>query len=402
MKVLVTGLGAVTPFGVGVEALMDGSFSGRSALGSGRGTCHLSVEAQLGKRSARRTDRFAQLALVAAEEAVEQSGFEGTVPAERVACLVGTAVGGLQTLESQIETHRAEGPAAVSPLTVPLLMANAAAAQIAMRFGFHGETAAVVSACAAGAQAIVDGARLIASGEADVAVVGGAEAANTDFTSAIFTSAGALSPTGRSRPFHSERDGFVLAEGAGILVLESEESARKRDARVLGELSGWGTSTDAHHITAPEPSGRHAAQALSLALTRAGVSAGELGYVNAHGTGTNMNDAVEAVVLREVLGAEVASVPVSSTKSAIGHLLGAAGAVEAIVSLGALLARHLPPTVGLDDIDPAVQDLCHVLAAGPMPEGSTAVASNSMGFGGHNVALVFSAGGRADHGAEHL
>jgi 3-oxoacyl-[acyl-carrier-protein] synthase II len=337
-------------------------------------------------------DRFCQLAVVAADEAVRQAGW-GEVPpapAERVHCVIGTAIGGLGTLEAQLNIFRTEGAEYVSPLTVPLLMANAAPAQLSMRFGLAGETASLATACSSGAQAIIAGARVIRSGEADAAIVGGAEAATTDFTRAMFASSGALSPTGKSVPFDRTRDGFILGEGAGVLVLEEAEIAQARGARMLGEILGYGVTSDHHHLTAPEPSGARAAAAVRAAMADGGIDASDVAYINAHGTGTRLNDITEATALRLALDEAIADIPISSTKSYVGHLLGAAGAVEAIATLQALRYRTAPPTRGLTEPDPALGPLTHVRTAlplAPTADGWVGL-TNSMGFGGHNVTIA--------------
>ncbi|MDT7729674.1 MAG: 3-oxoacyl-[acyl-carrier-protein] synthase [Actinomycetota bacterium] len=392
-RVVVTGIGAVTPLGVGAEALHHGAVAGKNGVTGGIGRCaDFDASALLSRREARRMDRFCQLAVVAADEAVRQAGWvDGPpAPAQRVHCIIGTAIGGLGTLEAQLNTFRTEGPGSVSPLTVPLLMANAAPAHVSMRFGLAGETAALSTACSSGAQAIIAGARVIRSGEADAAIVGGAEAATTDFTTAMFASSGALSPTGTSVPFDRTRDGFILGEGAGMLVLEEADIAQARGAHVLGEILGYGVTSDHHHVTAPEPSGAAAASAVRAALADSGITASDIAYINAHGTGTRLNDAAESTALRLALGEALAGIPISSTKSCTGHLLGAAGAVEAIATLQALRYRSAPPTHGLSEPDEALGPLTHVrtaLALAPTDGGCIGL-TNSMGFGGHNVTIV--------------
>jgi 3-oxoacyl-[acyl-carrier-protein] synthase II len=395
-RVVITGVGAVTPLGIGAQALHDGAVSGATGIQNGQGLCDTFDGAQaLGRREKFRMDRFAQLALVAAGEALAQAGWGDTPPvaAHRVPCMIGSAIGGLMTLEEEIEKMRLGGAADVSPLTVPKLMANAAAAHISMRYGLRGETAAVVSACSGGAQAIVAAIRAIRLGEADAAVAGGAEAATTPFTSAIFTTAGALSPSGTSVPFSTDRDGFILGEGAGVMVLEAAEVAEARGATILGEIIGYGVRSDAHHITAPEPTGTCASAAVCAALEDAGLTADDVDYINAHGTGTKLNDATEIVALRRALGAALDTIPLSSSKSYLGHLLGAAGAVEAIATVLALRAKMLPPVHGLTQADPQLGKV-NLLSAPQRLNGGKAQhvgVSNSMGFGGHNVTLVLRA-----------
>lgn len=396
-RVVVTGIGAVTPLGSGAETLHSAAVSGECGIVDGLGRCaDFDAAKVLTRREAHRMDRFSQLAVAAALEAVEQAGWGAAppVPPDRVPCVIGTAIGGLITIEEQLEALRTQGAEFVSPLSVPMLMANAAAAHLAMRFGLRGETCALVSACSGGAQAIVAGVRAIRAGEADAALVGGAEASLTEFTKAIFTSAGALSPTGRSVPFDRKRDGFILGEGAGVLVLEAAETANARGARVLGEILGFGVTTDGYHITSPEPSGVAAATAVRKALSDGGIDPSQISYINAHGTGTRLNDATEAKVLRMALGDALTGVPVSSSKSYLGHLLGAAGAVEAIATLQALRHRIAPPTCGLTEPDEDLGELTHVPSAAPLTAVGDRVVglSNSMGFGGHNVTLAIGAG----------
>ncbi len=395
-RVVITGIGAVTSLGVGVQPLHEKSVAGQSGIRNGKSLCTgFDGAKELGRRKAFRLDRFCQLALVAAREALETAGWGETPPVDpyRVPCVIGSAIGGLITLEEEIEKIRQGEADDVSPLTVPKLMANAAAAHISMRHGLKGEVAAIVSACSGGAQAIVAGVRAIRSGEADAAVVGGAEAATSDFTAAIFTTAGALSPSGRTVPFSADRDGFILGEGAGVLVLEAAEVAEARGASILGEIAGYGVTSDAHHITAPEPTGAAAARAVTTALADAGAGEEDIAYINAHGTGTHLNDATEIVAMRRALGERFESIPISSSKSYLGHLLGAAGAVEAIATLQALRHRELPPVCGLSGADPELGQTDLLCAPRKLPEeeGALLALSNSFGFGGHNVALAIRA-----------
>lgn len=392
-RVVITGIGAVTPLGVGAEALHQGAVRGESGIANGFGACaDFDAARLLSRREACRMDRFCQLAVAAADEAVARAGWVGGLPApaERVHCVIGTALGGVSTIESQLDVLRTGGAEYVSPLTVPLLMANAAPAHLSMRFGTAGETSALATACASSAQAIVAGTRVIRSGEADAAIVGGAEAATTDFVRAVFASAGALSPTGRSLPFDRTRDGFVLGEGAGILVLEDAGLATARGADVLGEIIGWGVTSDHHHITAPDPSGAVAASAIRTALADGGIGAADIAYINAHGTGTRLNDMAEATALRLALGEATARIPISSTKSYVGHLLGAAGAVEAIATVQALRYRTAPPTHGLAEPDESLGPLAHVRTARALTPSANGYVGlcNSMGFGGHNVTIA--------------
>ena len=353
----------------------------------------------LTRKEARRTDRFTHFAMVAADEALSTAWPDGLpYESERIGCVIGTGIGGLGSLEQQQDVLRDRGPKAVSPLAVPLLMGNAAAAAVAMRHGLHGSSFGVMSACAAGAHAIGVSLRMLEAGEADAVVAGGSESAIAGVAVAAFAAMGATSPTGVSRPFDARRDGFVMGEGAGVLVLENAEKAADREAETVGEILGYAASSDAHHLTAPEPSGRDAARAIELALGDAGVEPDDLDYVNAHGTSTPLNDRSETEALKVALGDEAYRIPVSSTKSAIGHLLGAAGAVEAIATVETLRRRLAPPTVGWEERDPDL-DLDYVPdAARPLEDrgngnghGRLTAISNSFGFGGHNAVLCLAA-----------
>jgi 3-oxoacyl-[acyl-carrier-protein] synthase II len=393
-QVVITGLGAVTPLGVGAPTLHERWAAGVCGIVDGAGACsefapadHLSV------KEVRRLDRFSQFAVVAAQEALDQADFTQDLPYDpvRVGCVIATGIGGIQTVIAQHDVLRDKGEKMVSPLGIPQLMANAATAAVSMKYGLQGQSYGVVSACSAGAHAIGSAMRMIQYGDADAVVAGGAEAALTTFASASFTAMQALSPTGTCRPFDARRDGFVMGEGAGVLVLEEAEAARARGAKILGHAAGYGSTSDANHLTAPEPSGRPAAKAIELALKDAGLDPEEVAYVNAHGTSTPLNDAAETAALKLALGDELAHrIPVSSTKSAIGHLLGAAGAVEAVATVETLSSGVIPPTLGYEVPDPEL-DLDYVPGeARPLiaRNGAPSAISNSFAFGGHNVALV--------------
>ena len=401
-RVVITGVGAVTPLGIGAETLVERWIAGEGGVKDGFGRASdFAVEEFLSKKEARRADRFAQFAIVASDEAIEHAGWADGLPYDsgRIACIVGSGIGGLISLEEQEQILRERGPKSVSPLAVPLLMGNAAAAAVAMRHGFHGETYGTVSACAAGANAIGSGVRLIENGDADAAVTGGSEAALTGLAIAAFKAMGAMSPTGICRPFDALRDGFVMGEGSGILILEEAEAAERRGAEIVGEILGYAMTSDAHHLTAPEPSGRDAARAIELALEDAGLAPEAVDYVNAHGTSTPLNDRSETVALKAALGEHAWKVPISSTKSATGHLLGAAGAVEAIATVLALGRGIIPPTLNLEDPEEGL-DLDYVPgSARPLAKRENGAAarpaigiSNSFGFGGHNVVLCLAAG----------
>ena len=395
--VAITGIGAVTPLGVGAEALANRWTAGESGIDAGEGRCSDFDPVEfLTRKEKRRYDRFAQFAIVAADEALEAAGWNGEAPYEagRVGCIIGTGVGGLGSLEEQDGVLRDRGPQAVSPLSVPLMMGNAAPAAVAMRHGLHGPTYSVVSACAAGAHAIGDAMRMVQRGEAEAVVAGGAEAAIGGLASAAFAAMGATSPSGISRPFDARRDGFVIGEGAGALVLEGAEAAERRGAKILAEVRGYAATSDAHHLTAPEPSGREAARAIELALADAELGPGDVDYVNAHGTSTPLNDRSETEALKASLGDEAYRIPVSSTKSAIGHLLGAAGAVEAVATTATLRAGTIAPTLGYEEPDEGL-DLDYVPRTGrPVERRENGggrepliALSNSFGFGGHNAVL---------------
>lgn len=394
-QVVITGLGAVTPLGVGARTLHERWAAGECGIVGGEGACiDFQPSEFLSVKEVRRLDRFSQFAIVAAQEAVGQAGWNGGLPYDslRVGCVIGTGIGGIQTVIAQHDVLRDKGAKMVSPLGIPQLMANAATAAVSMKHGLQGQAYGVVSACSGGAHAIGSAMRMIQYGDADAVVAGGAEAALTTFASASFAAMQALSPTGTSRPFDARRDGFVMGEGAGVLVLEEAGAARARGAKILGEAAGYGSTSDAFHLTAPEPSGRPAARAIELALRDAGLEPDEIDYVNAHGTSTPLNDAAETSALKLALGDERAhQIPVSSTKSAIGHLLGAAGAVEAVATVETLSTRVIPPTLGYEVPDPEL-DLDYVPGeARPMIArngGPPAAISNSFAFGGHNVALV--------------
>jgi 3-oxoacyl-[acyl-carrier-protein] synthase II len=386
----------VTPLGVGAGMLIERWAAGECGIADGLGECRdFDVSSLLDRRAARRSDRFTQLGAVAAAEALDQAGWGGglPLPAERVGCVIGTGIGGIGTIESQHDVLRDRGAGAVTPLGIPLLMANAASGAVAMRHGLKGQCYGTVSACAAGAHAVGAGLRMVQHGDADACVVGGAESALTPLAKAAFAAMAATSPTGVSRPFDARRDGFVMGEGAGVLVLEAEDAARDRGAVALATLTGYGATADAHHITAPEPSGDGAARAMRAALADAGRTPADVAYVNAHGTSTPLNDRAETAAIKAALGEHAERVPVSSAKSAIGHLLGAAGAVEAVATVLALQRSIVPPTVGWEQREDDL-DLDYVPECGRRlgTDGQPPVAlSNSFGFGGHNAVLCLEA-----------
>jgi 3-oxoacyl-[acyl-carrier-protein] synthase II len=395
-QVVVTGIGAVTPLGVGARTLHERWLAGQSGIEDGEGKAseyepkeHLSI------KEARRADRFTQLALVAAAEALADAGWdEQPYDPRRVGSIVGTGIGGITTLENNHTALIETGPKKVSPLAVPLMMSNAGSAAVAMRHGFRGPVFGVVSACAAGAHAIGAAVRAIQAGDADAVVTGGSEAGLTPLARAAFAALDATSETGISRPFDARRDGFIMGEGAGILVLENAERARERGATVLATVRGYGATSDAYHLTAPEPEGTGAAAAIEAALRDAALEPADVDYVNAHGTSTPLNDRAETAALKLALGERAAQIPVSSAKSAIGHLLGAAGAVEAVATVLALRDRIAPPTLGYEEPDEGL-DLDYVPRTArvlDVPAGKRPIAlSNSFGFGGHNAVLCLEA-----------
>jgi 3-oxoacyl-[acyl-carrier-protein] synthase II len=395
-KVVITGVGAVTPLGVGADALHGRWAAGECGIVDGAGACsEFEPKEHLSVKEVRRLDRFSQLALVSAAEALGQAGWLPELPFDpfRIGVIVATGIGGIETVETQHDVMRDRGAKMVSPLGIPQYMPNAAAAAVSMKHGLRGHAYGVVSACSSGAHAVGAAMRMIQCGDADAVIAGGSEATLTAFGFACFGSMQALSPSGISRPFDARRDGFVMGEGAGMLVLEEEGAARARGAAILAELAGYGSTSDAHHLTAPEPTGTPAARAISFALKDAGLGPADLSYVNAHGTSTPLNDAAETAALKRALGeAQAKRVPVSSTKSAIGHLLGAAGAVEAVATVETLLTRVIPPTLGYEVPDPEL-DLDYVPGEArpllPSNGGAPVALSNSFAFGGHNVALVF-------------
>jgi 3-oxoacyl-[acyl-carrier-protein] synthase II len=397
VDVVVTGVGAVTPLGIGAPALFERWADAVVGIADGEGRCREFVATEhLSVKDARRADRFTQFALVASGEALRDAGWDGGLPYEatEVGSIVGTGIGGIGTIEANDLELFQDGPKHVSPLAVPLMMGNAAAAAVSMHHGLRGPCFGTVSACSSGADAIGTAMRAIRCGDATAVVTGGAEAALTPLSRAAFSALDALSTSGVSRPFDARRDGFVMGEGAGVLVLENGDAARARGARILAVLRGYGATADAHHVTAPQPSGEGAAAAITRSLADAGVAAEDVVYVNAHGTSTPLNDRAETLALKAALGEHAAAIPVSSTKSTIGHLLGAAGAVEAVATILALRARLIPPTLGWAEPEEGL-DLDYVPdRARPLElaEGQRAIAiSNSFGFGGHNTVLCLEA-----------
>jgi 3-oxoacyl-[acyl-carrier-protein] synthase II len=397
--VAVTGLGALTPLGPDVAALTEGLLAGRSGVRLLEGeqwdalparlAATVDLEGRLERLEARTLDRVQQLALVAAREAWADAGAPGVEP-ERLAVVIGSGIGGALTLLQQNEVLQARGPRAVSPHLVPMLMPNGPAATVGLALGARAGVHTPVSACASGAEAIALALELLRSGRADVVVAGGSEACVHPLPMAGFAQMRALStrhdePEAASRPYDKGRDGFVLGEGAGVLVLETETHARARGARIHARLGGAGLAADAHHVTAPDPAGTGAARSITLALRDAGIDPADVGHVNAHATSTPLGDVAEARALALALGAHRPAV--TATKSCTGHLLGAAGAVEAVATVVALRDGVVPPVRNLDDMDDEADvDAVRVV---PRELAHHAALSTSFGFGGHDVSLVF-------------
>jgi 3-oxoacyl-[acyl-carrier-protein] synthase II len=345
------------------------------------------------RKEARRADRFTQFAYIAADEALKQSGYEiDRANGNNVSVIVGTAIGGITTLMEEYDTLRDKGPGRVSPFLMPMMLPDMASGQLSIRLGAKGVNYALVSACASGADCIGEAANIIRRGDSDVAIAGGTEAPVTPIAVAGFAAAKALcswkgDPLEASRPFDIQRNGFVLAEGAGVLVLESEEHALARGATILAEVAGYGATSDAFHVTQPDDKGEGARKAMLKAMDQAGLKPDDIDYVNAHGTSTPLNDKLETLALKKVFGEYAYELPISSVKSMIGHTLGAAGAIESGVCVMALQNGIIPPTANLEQADPDC-DLDYVpkVARSASLE---AVLTNSLGFGGHNSCLVF-------------
>jgi 3-oxoacyl-[acyl-carrier-protein] synthase II len=409
-RVAITGLGAITPLGLDVPSTWEALLAGRSGIGpitrfdaSGfRARIAAEVkgfdpEAVLGRKEARRTDRFVQMAIAAADEAVRDAGL---VIDDRnrteVGVIVGSGIGGISTLVDQIQVMQTRGPDRVSPFLVPMFIVDLSAGEIAIRFGAQGVNYSIVSACSTSAHCIGEAAEVIRRGDAVAMIAGGSEAGIVPIGVAGFAAMRALSerndePERASRPFDAERDGFVMGEGAGIMVLEDLDYARARGARIYAELLGYGATDDAYHITAPSEGGEGAARAMRMALRKARLAPHEIDYINAHGTSTPLNDKLETQALKAVFGPAAYDIPVSSTKSMTGHLLGAAGAVEAIICVLAVRDGRIPPTINYEHPDPDC-DLDYVPNVARERRVDVAL-TNSLGFGGHNTTLIV---GRCD------
>lgn len=404
-RVVVTGLGAITPVGNNAKDTWESLKNGKNGIGSislfdtEKLKAKLAAEVKgfdpkeyLEVNDVLRTDRYAQFAVAAAQQAVDESGVEGTVEPERFAVFFGTGIGGIGTFEKEHTKLMERGPRRVSPLFVPMMIANMAAGMIAIRHDCRGTAMPAVTACASGSNAIGEAMRMIRHGYADAVITGGAEASINASAVAGFANMLALStsenPDEASLPFDKRRGGFVIGEGAVALVLEEYEHAKKRGAKIYGEVCGYGSTCDAYHITAPHPEARGGARAMTDAMGEAGYSEEDIVYVNAHGTGTPMNDVVETLAIKKALGEEAArKAYVSSTKSMTGHMLGAAGALEALACLQALNEGIIPPTINLLEQDEECDLNCVPNSA--LKADITLALSNSLGFGGHNACLAF-------------
>ena len=405
-RVVITGLGAITPIGNNLTDYWDGLLQGRSGVGAvtlfdaSNHACQIAAEVKdfdphqyLDKKDAKRMDRFSQFGVCASKQALKDAKFEiNELNADRIGVLIGTGVGGLRTMETQNENLITKGPRKVSPFTIPMMISNMAAGLTAIHTGAKGPNSCTVTACAAGSHAIGDAFRIVQGGYADAMLCGGAEAAVTPLSYAGFCSAKAVStrnddPDHASRPFDRDRDGFVMGEGSGILLIEELEHALQRGARIYAEIVGYGMTCDAYHMTSPVPGGQGAAKAIELALSDGDLSADEVDYINAHGTSTQANDSNETNAIKKALGDRASQIVVSSTKSMTGHLLGGSGGIEAVATVMAIANDKVPPTINLVNPDPEC-DLDYVANNSREHQVNVAL-SNSFGFGGHNVTLAF-------------
>lgn len=406
-RVVITGMGMLSPLGNSVESSWEGIQAGRSGIGTidrfdasgyntriGGAIKDLDIEPYLSAKDARKLDAFIHYGLIAAQQAVEASGLEqyADLDSERVGVAIGSGIGGLEFIEKSVLAMDKSGPRKVSPFFVPASVINMISGNVAIRFGYRGPNIAITTACTTGTHNIGYAARTIAYGDADVMLAGGSEMATTRTGVAAFSAARALStrndePERASRPWDKERDGFVLSDGAGVLVLEDLEHAQRRGATIYGEVIGFGMSDDAHHITAPPASGEGAARSMKNAIRDAGIEPSEIGYINAHGTSTQVGDVAEVAAVKSVFADHANNLSMSSTKSMTGHLLGAAGAVEAIFSVLAIRDGVLPPTINLDNPDEGC-DLDFVANKSRKADVRVAL-SNSFGFGGTNGTLIF-------------
>ncbi|KOR36104.1 MULTISPECIES: beta-ketoacyl-ACP synthase II [Planktothricoides] len=405
-RVVVTGLGAITPIGNTLEEYWQGLLTGRNGIDRitlfdpSNHACRIAGEVKgfdpgeyLDRKEIKRMDRFAQFGVSASLQAIADAQFKiNDLNAEQVGVIIGSGIGGIKVLEDQQTVYLNKGPSKCSPFMIPMMIANMAAGLTAIHTGAKGPNTCTVTACAAGSHAVGDAFRLIQGGYAQAMICGGAEAAVTPLSVAGFASARALStrnddPKKACRPFDRDRDGFVMGEGAGILLLEELEYALARGAKIYAEIVGYGMTCDAHHITSPSPGGEGASRAINLALKDAGITPDQVSYINAHGTSTPANDPTETSAIKTALGEHAKKVAVSSTKSMTGHLLGGSGGIEAVATAMAIASDQVPPTINLDNPDPEC-DLDYVPNQSRSMKVDVAL-SNSFGFGGHNVTLVF-------------
>lgn len=403
-RVVVTGIGAITPVGNDVDTFWDSIKNGKCGIdfitqfNTTDFKAKLAAEVKdfdsardLGRREARRLDRFAQFALYATDEAIKDSKLDlDAVDKHRMGVIVGSGIGGIGTIEKEHETLMEKGPNRIRPLLIPMIIGNMAAGNIAIKYGAKGVCTAVVTACATSNNCIGEGYRMIQNGTADIIITGGTEACITPLSIGGFISLTALSksddPKRASIPFDKERNGFVMGEGSGIVILESLEHAKKRNAKIYSEIVGYGSTCDAYHITSVDPEGEGAATAMKLAIEEAGIDKSEVSYINAHGTSTVSNDKGETIAIKRLFGETAKKIPVSSTKSMTGHLLGAAGAVEAIACIKAIQDGIIPPTIGYREKDEEC-DLDYVPNEARKADVKYAM-SNSFGFGGHNAVIL--------------
>lgn len=404
-RVVITGAGVVSPLGLDVETFWNAIKAGKSAIdyvsSFDVSDMPTKVAAEIKKfdpldymekRETRRRSRFMQFAIIAAEKAVENSRLDiDKVDKYELGVIVGSGIGGMEIVESQYQVLMNKGPKRLNPLAIPMIIPNIATSDIAIKYGAKGYNESVVAACATGNNAIGNAYKIIKSGEAKVMITGGSEAVITPLTFGGFCALRAMTkssdPKNASRPFDAQRDGFVMGEGAGIIILEELEHALKRGANILGEIVGYGCTNDAYDVVAPSPNGEAAAKSISKAIESSNIDAKEIGYINAHGTSTIYNDKLETLAIKKVFGEGAKNIPISSTKSMTGHLLGASGAIEAIITTLALKEGFLPPTINYHNEDPEC-DLDYVPNIGRKAEINYAL-SNSFGFGGHNSILLF-------------
>jgi 3-oxoacyl-[acyl-carrier-protein] synthase II len=405
-RIVITGMGCISPLGNDAPTTWEAVIAGKSGVGpithfdASAHETRIAAEvkgfdavARLGRKEARRMDRYTQFAVVATQEALTHAGLTITDDnRDRIGVFIGTGIGGISTLMAETEVYREKGPRRVSPFLVPMMLPDAAGGQVAITFGMRGPNLGLISACATGTNAIGEAAEVIRRGAADVMIAGGAEAAIIPIAMAGFNVMGAIStrnddPERASRPFDKQRDGFVAGEGGAVLVLESEAHAQARGATIYGEIVGYGVTNDAYHMSAPAENGAGAAVCMRLALQQSGLEPKDIDYLNAHGTSTLLNDKSETAAVKTVFGEAAYDVPISSTKSMTGHLLGAAGALEAIFCLKAILEGLLPPTINYETPDPEC-DLDYVPNR-RRPKTVRRAMSNSFGFGGHNACLIF-------------